>query len=176
MRGAPIHLARLCLFSALALSSLIISVSQATAETKFPQKYGAWSVECKPRATNPENPCVASQMISAAGTQQVVLGVMVAPTPGEALPHIVFRLSSGASQEAGAAVKIDDQEPYSIAISQCDNLVCEVRSLMPEAMLVQMRTGKELRFAFFIGAKQITYPVSLNGFDQAFSALKKPAE
>lgn len=173
LEGAPVHLA--CLSFLLAF--LIVFAAPAWAETKPPQRFGAWSVECKPRATNVENPCVASQVVAAeaekAAKQAVVLGVMVAPTQGEPLPHIIFRFSPGANLKAGAGVKIDQQEAFRVPISQCDDHICEVRSLMSEALLSQMRAGKMLQFAYFLENQQLTYPVSLSGFDQAFAALQK---
>lgn len=177
MGGAPVHLARLFLFSAVAITLTVITTLSVRAEPLPPQTHGAWSVECKPRAGSPENVCVASQLVTTdKEAKQVVLGVIVAPTPGQALPHIIFRISPDANREAGAAVKIDAQEAFRIAISQCDTLVCEVRSLMPETLLAQMRTGKLLQFAFFIEKQQLTYPVSLNGFDAAYMALQATAK
>jgi len=177
MGGAPVHLARLFLFSAVAITLTVITTLSVRAEPLPPQTHGAWSVECKPRAGSPENVCVASQLVAADNeAKQVVLGVIVAPTPGQDLPHIIFRISPGANREAGAAVKIDEQEAFRVPISQCDTLVCEVRSLMPETLLAQMRTGKLLQFAFFIEKQQLTYPVSLNGFDAAYMALRATAK
>lgn len=177
MGGAPIRLARLFPFSAIAITLTVITTLSVRAEPQPPQTHGAWSVECKPRAGSPENVCVASQLVTTdKEAKQVVLGVIVAPTPGQASPHIIFRISPGANREAGAAVKIDEQEAFRVSISQCDTHVCEVRSLIPEALLAQMRTGKLLQFAFFIEKQQLTYPVSLNGFDAAYKALHKPPE
>jgi len=174
MGGAPGNLARFSCFALVALAFLCIIAAPAGAETKQLQKFGAWSVECKPRVTNMENPCVASQIVAAdAAAKQVILGVMVALTPDEILPHIIFRFSPGADIKAGAGVKIDQQEAFRVPIAQCDTHICEVRSLMPEALLSQMRSGKLLQFAYFLEKQQMTTPVSLNGFDQAFVALKK---
>ena len=177
MGGAPVHLARLFLFSAFAITLTVITTLSVRAEPQPPQTHGAWSVECKPRAGSPENICVASQVVAVGEAgKQAVLGVMVAPTQGEALPHIIFRFSPGANLKAGVGVKIDQQEAFRVPISQCDNHICEVRSLMPEELLAQMRVGRMLQFAYFLEKQQLTYPVSLNGFDAAYAALHKPPE
>jgi len=174
MEGAPVHPARFSCIAFVALAFLCAMPAPANAEANPPQRFGAWSVECKPRVTNGENPCVASQIVAAdAAAKQVVLGVMVAPTPGETLPHIIFRFSPGANIKAGAGVKIDQQEAFRIPITQCDTHICEVRSLMPEALLSQMRSGKLLLFAYFLEKQQMTTPVPLDGFDAAFAALQK---
>lgn len=99
---------------------------------------------------------------------------MVARGANQALPHIVFRLSPKADIAAGAAVKVDEQQPFRVPISQCDSAICEVRAPLPEVFLGQMRTGKLLRFAFFIDNKQLTYPVSLDGFDGAYGVVNGP--
>jgi len=174
LEAAPTYLARLFFCTAIAAAFIVMAPAPAgAAPPPVPQTYGAWSVGCEPRATNAEYPCVASQLVLAKNdVRQVVLGVMVAPTTDQVLPHIVFRFSAKASKEEGAAVKIDEQEAFRVTISQCDTLVCEVRSLLPPALLAQMRSGKMLQFAFFIKKQQLTYPVSLDGFDQAFTALQ----
>lgn len=177
MRGAPVYLARLFACTAFAVACGMAAINAATAEPKPKQTFGAWNVECKPRVTNSENPCVASQLVATGeDTKRTVLGVMVAPTQGEALPHIIFRFSPGANLKAGVGVEIDQQEAFRVPISQCDNHICEVRSLMPEELLAQMRVGRMLQFAYFLEKQQLTYPVSLNGFDAAYAALHKPPE
>lgn len=177
MGGAPLQPARFFILSAVVMTLMVIVAFPVRAEPHPPQTHGAWSVECKPRAGSPENVCVASQLVTTGKAgKQVVLGVIVAPAKGSDQPHIVFRISPDANRDAGAAVKIDEQEAFRVPISQCDTLVCEVRSLMPVALLAQMRTGKLLKFAFFIGKQQVTYPVSLEGFNAAFADLQKTPE
>lgn len=170
--GAPVRLAHLFLFPALGFLITLGAIFPAGATPPEPQVFGAWSVECKPHSGGPEKICVASQLVSADKEgKQVVLGVMVTPTSGQALPHILFRFRPDANREAGAGVKIDDQEAFRVPISQCDTLICEVRSIMPETLLKQMQGGKLMQFAIFIGNQQQTFPVSLNGFGKAYMAL-----
>lgn len=136
--------------------------------------HGAWSVDCNKAAETQETVCVASQRVATdpAG-RKVVLGVMVQPVKDDPRPRITFRMSNKALKRAGIGIKIDDQPPARLKINTCDESVCEARGWLDAPLLAQMREGRLLRFAFFIDQRnQITYPVSLEGFDEAFKALQ----
>lgn len=161
---------RFCILTTVALVS---TVCLSNAATPAPLTYGAWSFECKPRSGSTENICVANQLVTTGGnTKSVIIGVMVAYMADHPLPHIIFRVSPNANINKGAAIKVDEHAYLHVPISNCDNHICEVRSFIPEGVLLQMRKGKLLQFAFFIDDKQVTYPVSLEGFDKSYMALQ----
>lgn len=171
LRGVPFRMARLCLLTSMAIT-LLFTVGQSNASTPKALTYGAWNVECKPRSGETENICVASQSVTAEKNKnQVIIGVLVAYMPEHPLPHIIFRISPKANINKGAAVKVDEQAFLNVPISSCDKNICEVRSFIPEELLQQMREGNLLKFAFFVGDKQLIYPVSLKEFDKAYTAL-----
>lgn len=160
--------------------SFLASISLALMLTAFPANasqqekviYGAWSYECKSQIGSEKNLCVASQLVGDKKTKQTVLGVMVGFLPEHPMPHIIFRLSPKANLEKGAVVKVDQKNSFKVPIYDCDEKICEVRSFIPEELLLQMRMGKELLFVFFLDQKQMTYFVSLIGFEETYAALK----
>jgi invasion protein IalB len=136
--------------------------------------HGAWSVDCKSPVEKGKARCVASQKVATdpAG-RKVVLGVIVEPPNGETKARISFRMTNKAFMRAGVAIKIDDNSPARLSINGCDEKVCEARGWLTDAVLRQMRGGRLLRYAFYIDQKnQITYPVSLDGFDAAFKEIE----
>ena len=136
--------------------------------------HGAWSVDCKPHVKKGQARCVASQKVSTdpAG-RKVVLGVIVEPDNVASKTRISFRMTNKAYMLAGVAIKIDDHAPARLTINGCDEKVCEARGWLTDAALRQMRGGRLLRFAFYIDPKnQVTYPVSLDGFDAAFQEIE----
>ena len=134
--------------------------------------YGAWSYECKSQDASNNELCVANQLVLHKKTNNAVLGVIIGFLPNHPMPHIIFRLSPSANINKGAAVKVDELRSFKIPISNCDEKICEVRSFIPEKLLKQMRMGKQLLIAFFLDQKQVTYPVSLDGFDKTYTALQ----
>ncbi|MCW8885280.1 MAG: invasion associated locus B family protein [Motiliproteus sp.] len=169
MGELALRLVRHCILAVAVALMFTVSVNAAP---QAPLIYGAWNVQCKPRTGSTENLCVANQLITAGKSKEhAIFGVMVAQNREHKLPHIIFRMGPTANIQKGAAVKVDDHKPFRVAISKCDEQTCEVRSLIPEPLLSQMRSGKLLKFAFFVDNKQVTYPVYLEGFDKTYTAL-----
>lgn len=170
MASVPLRATRFCFLTSVVM---ILTMGLGNATSQASLTYGAWSIECKPRIGNTEKICVANQSVTVGkNTQQVIIGVMVGYMADHPLPHIIFRVSPSADINKGAAIKVDEQEYLQVPISNCDTHVCEVRSFIPEGLLLQMRMGKLLQFAFFLDGKQVTYPVSLEGFDRTYMALQ----
>ncbi len=137
--------------------------------------HGAWSVDCKYQSDTNKTSCVASQKVATDPLgKKVVLGVIVEPVKDDDRSRITFRMSNKAFKPAGIGIKIDDRPPSRLKINACDENICEARGWLTEDLLGQMRGGRLMRFAFFIDRKnQITYPVSLDGFDAAFKVLRR---
>lgn len=152
--------------------ALMLTALSGNASQQSKGTYGAWSYECKPQAGSEKELCVANQLVVSKKAKQAVLGVMVGFLPDHPMPHIIFRLNSNANVDKGAAVKVDELKSFDVPISNCDEKICEVRSFIPKELLSQMRTGRQLLFAFFIGQEQVTLPVSLDGFDKTYLLLQ----
>lgn len=142
------------------------------ASVQGPTTYGAWSIECNLNDKASDNTCVMKQLVVAGETQKrAILGVMVGRNFEHPMPHILFRINANIDREKGVAVKIDSHEFFHLPIFACDEQVCEIRSFIPDSVLSQMLNGKLLLLAFFLDDNQVTYPVSLVGFDKAYAGL-----
>ncbi len=165
-------LAHILFFTAMMLLLTTTAAAIGNASPQTTVTFGAWSFKCEPRIGSTVDLCVANQLVTAGKAKRTILGVMVSYSPEHPMPHIIFRLSPKANVEKGAAVKVDELASLRVPISNCNNQICEVRSFIPEVLLSQMRSGKLLQFAFFLNDKQVTYLVSLEGFDKTYMALQ----
>ena len=169
--GVSFRMARFFLLTLISLPLMLTALpGNATQQSKL--LYGAWSYECKSQDVSKNELCVAKQLVVDKKTNNAVLGVIVGFLPNQPMPHIIFRLSPSANVDKGTAVKVDELRSFKVPISNCDEKICEVRSFIPKELLAQMRMGKQLLFAFFLDQKQVTYPVSLDGFDKTYTALQ----
>jgi len=158
------------LFAMTMLLSLFANFSHAS--NSLQATFEGWSVNCGARPGSDVQQCVATQSVTIGGdASKMVVGVMVAHQKEHALPHIVFRISPSANREKGVAVKVDEFDQFQVPITNCDQNVCEIRSFIPENLLAHMRKGKLLQFAFFLNDKQVTYPISLEGFNKTYQTL-----
>jgi invasion protein IalB len=133
----------------------------------------SWQLNCEPAKTNEELSCVASQQVKVKPSEGTVLGVMLAKKKKDAKPHLVLRLSALANVDKGVAIKVDKHSFYRAPINGCNSSVCEVKTLIDDQLLLQMLKGNNMYIAFFINDSQVTYPVSLDNFDET---LKKVIE
>ncbi len=133
--------------------------------------HGSWSVECHDQGKR----CAATQKVVTGKTgQNTVLGVILEPGDGKTPPQLTFRMTSKAYVPAGAGIKIGKNKPMQAPISGCDDKICEVRAWLTPELKRQMSSEKLLIFAYFLDAKrQVSLPVSLNGFSAALERLNK---
>lgn len=153
------------------LCSVLLCLS-AAAQAAEDKVYGAWKAHCETARDDRPARCQIQQMVKSKKAQdKTLMGVIVANQAEHPMPHILMRFTAAADQAKGAAVKVDKHDFMRVPIADCDKQVCEVRSFIPDSLLNQMERGKVMWFAYYIGDQQITYSVSLNGFDQAFATL-----
>ena len=157
-------------FFILAVSFYCLSLNAETT-TEEPVRFGSWQVVCKTDIKSRKQ-CVAHQMVKKGSAENnVVLGVMIGYQSEEPSPHLVFRFSPKADKLKGAAVKVDSEKVLKVPVNQCDESVCEVKSLIPKGLSEQMKVGQTMMFAFFIEDKQIIYPVSLEGYSELYTFI-----
>lgn len=139
-----------------------------TAET-----FGSWSLIC-PEKIDKKTPCQISQIVANDPEgRKVLLGVSVYFAGSPKRPMIDFRLSSIASQTAGIGLKIDNGDEFRLPINECNNQICIATGFLDETMLTRFNKGALCQLAYLLpDRKQMTVPVSLKGFEEAFSKLK----
>ncbi len=149
------------------------ALAQASIDSKT-AVFGSWSTEC--RGFGEKRTCFASQVVAASPDgKDVVLGVTVGKLPRKLTYSMSFRFSNAANQSAGIGFKIEpDGRSARAPIQTCDEKVCETKIELNQQLLQQLKGKKMLAFAFFDkSGRQNTYPVNLQGIEQALSELDK---
>ena len=137
------------------------------------ETYGSWSLIC-PQTTNDDTPCQISQVVSSDPKgKKTILGISVYYFGSTDKSAITFRLSPIAVREVGIGLKIDNGDEFRLPINECNKQVCIATGSMDKEMLTKFFNGTFCQLAFILpNRKQMTVPISLNGFEDAFKNLK----
>jgi invasion protein IalB len=156
-----------------ALFASVMLTAATGAEAQTGSVHGAWRVEC-PAADAATRSCFATQSVSTDPEgRKVVLGIVVEANAAVPNARITFRMPPVANPDAGIGVKIDDNPPARLAITGCNAKTCEAQGWLAGDMLRQFRTGRLLRFAYFLDKRnQMTVPVTLDGIDAALNEMQ----
>jgi invasion protein IalB len=76
------------------------------------------------------------------------------------------QLPLGVLLTAGATFQVDDNTAQRLNFRACDRNGCYANAPVTPEMLATLKSGKQLK---------ITVPLSLNGFDDAYAKMQKPA-
>ncbi len=132
--------------------------------------FGSWQVICgEAQSLDPAQRCrIAQSVLSERGDQRVLL-VRVYGKPSTMMvstPHSIF-LKPGLSYQA-------EEGPQRFApFETCNEEGCHLGVQLDDDLLAEMRGAKRLLFSFFDGAAhRVTLPLSLDGFGEAYAALK----
>ena len=168
--------------TAKAAAPLVMPPSSAAENTRpkstLEKTFSSWGLSCA-TAQSPEGKqverCMISQMVTnAPKTGKVLLGVTVDYADSNATPTMRFRFAPGAKQKAGVGIKIDNGPEMRLAINSCNEQRCEAVGRLPADVLKLWRNGKLAQLAFIEqGGKQLLLPISLEGFNEALSALRR---
>jgi invasion protein IalB len=156
------------------------SAAPAAAPAKAsPQETGAlparneapgWAVQC----ANPGKglSCRASQTIVVAKSRKLLAQVSVSKPEAGKDAAMMLHLPLGLYNPAGVTLTVDDQKPEVLPIQTCDAKGCYAGTAVTADRLSSMSKGTKLNIAVQdLNKKQITIPVPLKGFEDAFKKL-----
>lgn len=151
----------------LILSCLSLQVFAQPAETI---KFQSWSLLCGDQGN-----CSLSQLVAKdKSATQILMGVNVNYSVSNLFPVLMLRLPAKINQSSGVGIKIDDNKPIQVAITQCNVNTCQSIIKIDDMLLEEMKKGKVGKIAFSLTSKkQLTLPISFQGFTKAFEALKE---
>jgi invasion protein IalB len=157
--------------------TLALTLNTAIAQVQpQPKIFGSWSTECK--GEGKQKRCFASQLVAQSPTgNDVVLGVTIGKLKENKNYAMSFRFSKEANQAAGIGFKLEPKGLSAKApIQSCDAKVCETKIEINTKFRQELKGKKMMAFAFFDRNKQqITYPVRLDGIENAIKDLEAKA-
>ncbi|WP_416307810.1 invasion associated locus B family protein [Neptunicella sp. SCSIO 80796] len=151
-----------------AILSLLLVSLQTLADTS--QDFGKWSLICGDAGN-----CSLSQIVSSDQSgSNIVLGATVNFAVSKDFPILMLRLPPSLFQQSGVGIKIDKNKPIQVPLSQCAPSACQSVIKMDKQLLDEMMTGENVQVAVAIQKnKQLTLPLSLEGFKKGFAALQQ---
>lgn len=102
-----------------------------------------------------------------------MLGISVRIAASSDSPEMQLRISPAADPRAGVGLKIDNHDDFRLPISGCDERVCQAVGRIRGPVRDQLTSGKYAQVAYFVGGKQQTVPVPLDGFAAALVELER---
>lgn len=150
-----------------AVSSMLASFSAWPVTTN---DFGSWSLLC-----NDSSVCTLSQLVAKdEEATKVLLGVNVDYSYSKDFPVLKIKLPKNTLTKNGVGVKIDKFAPLQVPFSGCDEKTCQSVIKIDSELLKQMHNGETMLVAFQRSeSTQVTLPISLAGFDEAYAQLNK---
>jgi invasion protein IalB len=119
--------------------------------------------------------CKAVQNIVMAKTRQLLLSVSISKKATEATAAMLLHLPHGLFNPAGVTVAVDAATPEKLEIQTCDARGCYAGLAMAPDKIAAMSVGTKLSVVFQdLKRQNITVPVPLNGFAEAFKKVAAP--
>lgn len=148
---------------------LLFLVCSYSVEANETTDFGSWSLICGEKGN-----CSLSQLVSTdSEAKNILLGVNVNFSVSQNFPVLILRLPPSIYKESGVGIKIDDKDAIQLPISQCNYQACQSVIKIDELLLQQMQSGQLAKIAFALQEKkQLTLPVSLLMFREAYAALE----
>lgn len=141
---------------------------KATKQPAAPQI--PWMVNCA--TTTGRVVCAASQRLTIKKTGQLLLGLTFQIPPKSKSATMMLQLPLGMFLPDGVAVRVDRQPAHKEPIQTCNSKGCYVGMAIDSKFLKSLKTGKSLSITFKnLQKKEITIPISLAGFKEAYQKL-----
>ena len=151
---------------------------QSQAAATLPARFSSWSLSCEGTQDVKDltsKRCAISQIVTTnPKSARVLLGVTVDYLDSPVVPTIRFRFSPTARVAPGIGIKIDELAEMRLPINDCNVQRCEASGRLVPDVLKLWRSGRLAQVAFIAeNDKQVTLPVSLDGFPIAIAALNE---
>lgn len=132
------------------------------------ETFGSWSLLCGDQGN-----CSVSQLVAMDPEgKKVLLGANINFSMSNSFPVLMMRMPPNLNKTSGVGIKIDDNKAIQVALSQCTSVACQSVIKIDKTLFAEMRDGKLAKVAFALEkGKQLTLPLSLDGFADAYAAL-----
>lgn len=132
-------------------------------------QFQSWSLICGEKGN-----CSLSQLITKdKAATQILMGVNINYSVSNLFPVLMLRLPAKVNQASGVGIRIDNNKSIQVPITQCTEKACQSVIKIDDTLLNELKSGKAGMVAFALKSKkQLTLPISLEGFSEAFLALE----
>ncbi len=156
----------------LLLTFLLLIPAQAVAQGEVKSKHGDWDLRCDKPAGATTEQCVIMQFVTAQDRENVGLSVVVMKTADKQARILRVLAPLGVLLPRGLGLRIDNTDMGTTGFIRCLPNGCVSEVLMDDALIQQLRKGKQAMFIIFQTPEEgIGVPISLAGFGEGFDAL-----
>jgi invasion protein IalB len=156
----------------LLLTLLLLIPAQAAAQGEIKSKHGDWDLRCDTPAGATTQQCVIMQFVTAQDRENVGLSVVVMKTADKQARILRVLAPLGVLLPRGLGLRIDNTDMGTTGFIRCLPNGCVSEVLMDDALVNQLRHGKQAMFIIFQTPEEgIGVPISLAGFGEGFDAL-----
>lgn len=155
------------------LTAALIVADTAAANPSHGQNFRNWTARCEAAPGSAVERCFIFQNLVLKESGKRVVHMAVGYLAADGKPVAVITMPLGISLPLGATVSVDGGAPEDIVIERCDANGCVGTVRLSEAMVGELKRGREARITFHDSARRrIAVPVSLMGFTAGFNALE----
>ena len=147
------------------------AADQDSAETET-QQFNDWTLRCQPASATQQQTCHISLQAFAQDSGKQVLQFRVGRFGPEKILGAVIFVPNGVRLPPGIGFQVDERATRSYPFESCDPNSCQVRVLLEDDLLKNLKAGLAGYVRFQNGADQeLVVKVSLKGFSAALQAL-----
>jgi invasion protein IalB len=156
------------LAAALALGSSGVALAQGAVKST----HGDWQMRCEVPPGAKAEQCALVQNVAAEDRPNLTLLVIVLKTADQKSRLLRVVAPLGVLLPSGLGLKIDDKDIGRAGFVRCLTTGCVAEVVMDDALLGQLKTGKNATFIVFQTPEEgVGIPVSLSGFGPGVEAL-----
>ena len=134
--------------------------------------HGDWQMRCETPAGAKGEQCALVQNVAAEDRPAITLLVIVLKTADQKSRLLRIVAPLGVLLPSGLGLKIDDKDIGRAGFVRCLNTGCVAEVVMDDALLGQLKSGKNATFIVFQTPEEgIGIPVSLDGFAKGMEGL-----
>lgn len=154
-------------------STVLLGVLPAHAEPVSEDAYGSWTLRCEDARESRSQACIMFQNLVLRAGGQPVLQFAIGIAPDADTPTVLLSLPLGIALPPGVTMQIDERAPATFPVERCEPDGCRAGMRLRSVTVAQLSAGRQLTITFYDGERQpIRVPLSLDGFDAAFAALR----
>lgn len=150
----------------------LLAALAAQANPEHGQSFKNWTARCElPQGSSVERCFIFQNLVLKESGQRLVhMAVGYLAANGQAAAVVTLPL--GISLPPGAGISVDGSDPVDMVIERCDTNGCVGALALDDALIAQLKRGREARITFHDGTRRrIAVPVSLMGFTAGFESL-----
>ena len=151
----------------------LLAADSVQAKPEHGQTFKNWTARCERAPGTTVERCFIFQNLVLKDSGQRLVHVAVGYLAANGRAAAVITLPLGISLPPGASISVDGADPVDMVIERCDANGCIGALALSEALIADLKRGREARISFHDGSRRrIAVPISLLGFTAGFNSLE----